>query len=55
METNSTEGDREGEHVLDRLPRKGPSGGAWLAQSVERVTLDLGVASSSPNSEVEIT
>ena len=29
--------------------------GAWLAQLVERLTLDLRVASSSPTSGVEIT
>ena len=29
--------------------------GAWLAQSAEPVTLDLGVVSSSPTSGVEMT
>ena len=28
---------------------------AWLAQSVEHVTLDLGILSSSPTFDVEIT
>ena len=31
------------------------SWGVWLAQSVEHVTLDLGVVSSSPTLDVEIT
>jgi len=29
--------------------------GAWLAQSVEHTTLDLGVVSSSPTLGVEVT
>ena len=32
-----------------------PREGAWLAQLVERVTLDLGVVSVSPRLGVEIT
>lgn len=31
------------------------SGGAWLAQSEERATLDLGIVSSSPLLGVELT
>lgn len=29
--------------------------GAWLAQSMQRVTLDLGVVSSSPTLGIEMT
>lgn len=29
--------------------------GAWLAQSVERVSLNLGIVSSSPTLDVDIT
>lgn len=42
----------------DVLTRRGLVGilrrGAWLAQSVEHATLDLGVVSLSPTSGVEI-
>ena len=31
------------------------AGGAWQAQSVERVTVDLGVVSSSPTLGIEVT
>ena len=33
----------------------GASWGAWWAQSVEHVTLDFGVVSSSPTLDAEIT
>ena len=36
------------------LETKKREGGTWLAQSIEHVTLDLGVMSSSPTLGVEI-
>ena len=33
----------------------GKGWGTWLAQSIEHVTLDLGVVSSSPTLGIEIT
>lgn len=37
------------------LTIKGPEGGTWLVQLVERVILDLGVLSSSPTLATELT
>lgn len=45
-----------GEEVLVRLRAGlGGEGSAWLAESVERVTLDRGVVGSSPTVDTEIT
>ena len=44
---------KEGEILI--VFSEGPIGGAWLAGWVDRVTLGLGVVSSSPTLCVEIT
>ena len=42
-------------YFLEMWLRLGKYWGAWLAQSGKRETLDLGIVSSSPTLDVEIT
>lgn len=47
--------NREMDRETERERQRGKDQGAWIAQSLEHATFDLGVGSSSPTWGAEIT